>query len=103
MGRLGSDAEHEEDAMTDNPRDLATVLLVLADALERQGAGVNGVGIIRRSAAFLVSLPVPQPGPTCPACAGPVARPARGRPRVYCSVPCRRRAEKLRRNEQLVS
>jgi hypothetical protein len=89
--------------VTDNPRDLAKVLLVLAEALERQGAGVNGLGIIRRSASFLASLPEPSHEPTCPACGGAVGRPARGRPRVYCSVPCRRRVEKARRNEEMVS
>lgn len=33
---------------------------------------------------------------TCPVCGGPVALGSRGRPRVYCSVPCRRTAERRR-------
>ncbi len=83
----------------DNPRDMAQLLLVFADALERRGAGVGGLGVLRRSAALLALLPEPSRGPICATCGVNLERSSRGRPRTYCSVPCRRRAEKERRNE----
>ncbi|RSN72075.1 MerR family transcriptional regulator [Actinomadura sp. WAC 06369] len=35
-------------------------------------------------------------GPICPSCGGAVERPARGRPRTYCSPGCRQRAYRAR-------
>lgn len=87
--------------MTDNPHELARVLGLIAASLDQRGADGSAY-VLRRVAALLVCLPTPGVN-DCPVCASPVGRPDRGRPRVYCSTRCRRRAEKQRRNDRMTA
>ena len=86
----------------DDPREVARLLLLLADVLESRTAGVASYGLLRRAARMLATLTVPPAG-ACPVCGGPVKQPANGRRRTYCGTACRRRAAKPRQNAGLVS
>jgi hypothetical protein len=78
--------------MGDDPRELARLLLLLAE-LHPTTAGPTA----RRAARYLLLLPPPPGVSQCP-CGKPIEQPKRGRPRLYCSPGCRRRAEKSRGN-----
>lgn len=83
--------------MTDDPRELARLLVVLGDVMERRGSDASS-GIVRRAARLLATMPAPITADACPSCGETVVQPERGRHRVYCSTLCKRRVANQRRN-----
>jgi hypothetical protein len=77
--------------------DLPRIVALVADSLDTRGASFSG-GVVRLAARRLVELEAelkrlrPVEATPCPQCGGPVAQPATGRRRVFCSSRCRGRA-----------
>jgi len=76
---------------TDDPRELARLLAVVADATDAPGATFVA-GAVRRAAQLVAQRPAP-PGPDqCRGCGAPLTQPATGRRRRWCSDRCRKRS-----------
>lgn len=92
------------------PAELARLGTAVADILDDRG-NPGASGVIRQLAALVITqateldLLRPSDAPCCPQCAAPVIQATTGRPRVYCSAKCRRRAHRdaTGRNERLAS
>lgn len=76
---------------TEDPRELARLLLLLADTIDAPGAAVTA-GVLRRAARAVAELPAPPDPDRCRGCGTPLTQPATGRRRRWCSDRCRKRA-----------
>jgi len=80
---------------------MSTSTPLVARLLEaRAGGRALSHGELTRIAVFITdcSCHAELDPATCAICAGPLPPPGTGRPRRYCGTPCRRLAEKQRRN-----
>ncbi len=68
--------------------DLARLLARVAAELDERG--YSRAGVVRRAARALLDGPETEPG-GCRGCGGPLPTSPKGRPRQWCSEPCRRR------------
>lgn len=68
--------------------DLARTLAVVAGDLDRRG--YMYAGTVRQAARALLAVDQDEPG-GCRGCGAPLPYAGRGRPRVWCGEPCRRR------------
>ena len=76
---------------TEDPRELARLLSVVADSLDVPGSRL-AAGVIRRAAQLVARLPAP-PGPDqCQGCGAELSQPPTGRRRRWCSDRCRKRS-----------
>lgn len=76
---------------TENPQELARLLLLVAGSLDAPGSTIVA-GVLRRAARLVAQLPAP-PGPDqCRGCGAPLEQPPTGRRRIWCSDRCRKRA-----------
>jgi predicted metalloprotease len=71
-----------------NDADLAALVLVIADSIERQDQA-ESAGVLRQAARRIVTGEGSAEG--CERCGSPIERKATGRPRRYCSERCRRK------------
>jgi len=70
--------------VTDADAELVRLLLVVANALERDGL-LSFPGLIRQAARRIAELQVVESGPDrCPGCGDPIVQPRTGRPRRWC-------------------
>jgi hypothetical protein len=70
-----------------NDADLVALLLVVADSLERQKQG-GSAGVLRTAARRIATG---EQSDGCERCGKPLEQKPTGRPRRFCSEPCRRR------------
>lgn len=76
---------------TEDPRELARLLLLVADSIDVPGS-TFAAGVLRRAARLVAQLPAP-PGPDqCRGCGAELSQPPTGRRRIWCSDRCRKRA-----------
>ena len=75
----------------DDPRELARLLLVIADTIDQPGSTFVA-GVLRRAARAVAHLPAPAGPDQCQGCGAPLTQPATGRRRRWCSDRCRKRS-----------